>query len=309
MATLGYSSLFSSGLLAPEFETYSPSRPQTPDPSTPRSRTISIDDTTPTAPTQALPATPSSNNTLPSLVVRENVDVSMSPTIAERPRMRRRRSSLGLSASPVATIKCNTNSARVSASIHIQRQSLSMAGVGSPGRPRAGSVAETGVLLSRAAISIGTNDATVGNSLMGRLRSGSLGTILRFVEFPPHDRVGIRTWADALFNCNFSPRRMRKQATLPAPTSPPPSIPLPPLPPSCLPLPTLNLPPIPQTPRRPLSRRSQTADSIPLPLNTPTMPYTPSEKDRSVASLDMDVDPFEYSRPLDSPGRVRGGYF
>ncbi|KAI0346754.1 hypothetical protein BDW22DRAFT_456179 [Trametopsis cervina] len=273
MATLGYSSFFSSGLLATESDAAHGSRPHTPDPSTPRPKTTSLDDTTPTAATHTIPAAAqNAEDVLPILAQAIEINDSPSVQASERPRMRRRRSSLGLAASPVAPLKSNTAGARASISVHVQRQSMGITGMAST-RSRSGSIVDSGMPLSRAAMSIAMNDATSGNSIVGRLRSGSVGTALR-------------------------PRRLRKQATLPAPLPPPPTTSLPELPP----LPSYGLPAIPQTPRRPSARRTLTSDSIPLPIHTPTMHGS------SPIFHAMDID-YDYPRPLDTPGRVRGGYF
>lgn len=163
-----YSSFFSSGLLAPHPADGVPadaSRSTTPvaDPSTPRPVHKALDDTTPTSNNVAgLLSSASSNNVLPALTAQA----------ADRPRLRRRRSSLGVAASPVAAIKASTQGARSTASV---RQSLAVA---SPNRTRSGSVTES-VLVSRVAAMTVANDATKSTSLIGRLRSGSVGAALR----------------------------------------------------------------------------------------------------------------------------------
>ncbi|KAI0700699.1 hypothetical protein BC835DRAFT_1325929 [Cytidiella melzeri] len=258
MGTLGYSSFFASGLLAPDVDVLPSSRPHTPDPTTPRSRPSNLDDTTPTASTHTIPLLKQTVDTSLPVLAQAN-EVNNSPSSQERPRMRRRRSSLGLNASSVTPLKSST----------VQRQT--MMGAISPARSRSGSVVEAGLRLSRAAMTIVNNDATSGNSVMGRPRSGSVGTALR-------------------------PRRLRKQGTLPAPLPPPPELPLPDVP---TPRPHLTLE-RPQIPCRPSAWRSQTSDAFPLPMLTPTL-STPSE----------DFSPMDVERnyALETPGEVRGTYF
>ncbi|THG93754.1 hypothetical protein EW026_g7573 [Hermanssonia centrifuga] len=260
MATLGYSSFFSSGLLAADDQT------------TPRSSTIPLDDATPTAHEFTIP-----------------------PHTADRPRIRRRRSSLGISASPVSAIK---SSAR---SVHLQRQSLGL--FGTPGADNS--------LVSRVAVlSANTNnDATMGNSLMGRLRSGSLGAALKYVSsfhlLTPTDQIS-------------RPRRPRKNPSVPA-AAPAPIAPLPAVPPT---LSAVSAQPIP-VPRRPLNRRAQTADSLPSPLLTPTISmsraHTPAGQPMNspLASgavyIGMDGQHAyrntDYPSPLDTPASMRDEYF
>lgn len=178
MATLGYSNFFSSGLRGADDDVRYASRPHTPDPTTPRSNPVNLDDTTPTAATHAVPAaSQAEDEVLP--VLTQAIEISDNTNGQDRPRVRRRRSSLGLSASPVAPLKSNTPGSRASVTGVVQRQPLNLAGIVSPGRSRSGSVAEAGAMLSRAAMSIAGNDATSGNSIVGRLRSGSVGTALR----------------------------------------------------------------------------------------------------------------------------------
>ena len=165
MATF-YSSFFSSGLLAVDSEGVH--RPRTPDPTTPRAFAKSFtDDATPTASTFSSPVLTSSGDALPSLLAQtEAITIA-----SDRPRMRRRRSSLSLSSSPVAPLKGTPPLPR--AAVHLQRQSMPVAG-----RTRSGSVTES-ISFTRSAMSMASGDATKSNSLMGRLRSGSVGNALR----------------------------------------------------------------------------------------------------------------------------------
>ncbi|KAI0092804.1 hypothetical protein BDY19DRAFT_990484 [Irpex rosettiformis] len=268
MATLGYSSFFSSGLRSAEEDIRYGSRPITPDPTTPRPKHINLDETTPTAPTHTIPAaSQTADEVLPALT--QAIEISDSTNTQDRSRIRRRRSSLGLNASPVTVLKSNTPGSRASVTGVVQRQSISITSVVSPARSRSGSVVETGMLLSRAALSIASNDATSGNSIIGRMRSGSVGTALR-------------------------PRRLRKQGTIPAPLPPPPASPLPDVPMSRPDFSTQQA----QYARRPSIRRSHTSSaSVPLPMHTPTMSLPPHGFNLVGESA------------LETPGGVRGSYF
>ena len=185
-----YSSFFSSGLLAPGDEVALADRSQsttpTPahahDPTTPRPALSTLAEVT----EPVLIASASSNNVLPAL--------SSSPS-SDRPRLRRRRSSIGIAASPVAAIKSNTQGARSSATIQLQRQSLGHAppnmNLGS--RTRSGSLSETGLVSRVAVLTVSASvnataatdatQATKGTGIVGRLRSGSVGAALRCVVF------------------------------------------------------------------------------------------------------------------------------
>lgn len=189
MATLGYSSFFSSGLRGAEDDERLCTRSQSPDPTTPRAKPINLDDTTPTAPTHYVPAAAQvADETLP--VLPQNVEISDNTNTIDRPRMRRRRSSLGLNASPVTALKSNTAASRASvAGGVVQRQSTASNGVVAPVRSRSGSVVETGMLMSRAAMSVASNDATSGNSIVGRMRSGSVGAALRYADISSSPRI------------------------------------------------------------------------------------------------------------------------
>ncbi|GBE89385.1 hypothetical protein BKA93DRAFT_449211 [Sparassis latifolia] len=154
MATF-YSSFFSSGLLAPQ-----PHTPQPSSPSTPRQTYLNFDhEITPTA----LPGTnaPGPEPTLlPSISLTESA-----PTHDHGRRLRRRRSSLTASTSPLATIKSTT--AHRTAAASVQRQSLIA------GRSRSGSDASTFSMHSRG------ESVVEEMSVIRRLRSGSVGTALR----------------------------------------------------------------------------------------------------------------------------------
>ncbi|KAF8448760.1 hypothetical protein L210DRAFT_3523065 [Boletus edulis BED1] len=137
MAT--YSSFFSSGLLAPRVaRCTTPVLPSSPmavsaSPLDPVDRRLSL---TPTPPGQTSPC----------------AKVPTVPANAERHRMRRRRSSINIGASPMALIKSPVRNAGAA---------LQRTGLMSPTRHRAAS--------------IGINEAFENNSLFGRLRSGSVG--------------------------------------------------------------------------------------------------------------------------------------
>ncbi|EKM59657.1 uncharacterized protein PHACADRAFT_250293 [Phanerochaete carnosa HHB-10118-sp] len=281
-----YSSFFSSGLLNSDSHC-----PRTPEPTTPRAFATNFnEDTTPTASNFALPTSQSSNGTIPPLLAQAEATVAS----ADRPRMRRRRSSIGLSSSPVTPLK----GALPSRAAHIQRQSVPTGalGVASLARSRSGSVTEA-MTFARSTMSM---TSTSEASKAGRMRSGSVGNALR----------------------NNSRRR---KPTAPIPALPPPNAPLPALPQLHLPLSSLDLSNIPGTARRPGAKRAQTTDSIPLHVYTPSIPIpanpgrvAPSDMGGEVSSslsrslaynAEGAADTEDYPAPLDTPGEVRGEYF
>ncbi|KIP12804.1 hypothetical protein PHLGIDRAFT_123873 [Phlebiopsis gigantea 11061_1 CR5-6] len=278
MATF-YSSFFSSGLLAVDADGV-----HRPDQTTPRAfnRTF-VDDMTPTASSFSAPTVPAASDVIPSLLAQtEAITIS-----ADRPRVRRRRSSVGLSSSPVAPLKAAPPLPR--AAVHLQRQSMPT-GMMSPNRSRSGSISD----FHRSAMgmtSMASSDATNSTNLMGRLRSGSVGNSLRSVS-----------------------RRVRKPAAANAPAPPPPTAPLPAPPTLCLPPGGADLATLPRAPRRPLSRRVQTADGAPVVLHTPSIaiPKRGSTMEDSLPSSPL-VSSFNgeggYPTPLETPGEVRGEYF
>lgn len=103
-------------------------------------------------------------------------------------------------------------------------------------------------------------------------------------------------------------------------------MPLPAPPKLSLPPAAVNLSNVPQSARRPLAKRAQTSDSIPVLLNTPTIPIPISSAMRghrngsaasspivssfwSQSDLDTDMEDSDYPVPLDTPGEIRGEYF
>ena len=107
---------------------------------------------------------------------------------------------------------------------------------------------------------------------------------------------------------------MRKPANALAPP-PPPTAPLP-APPAFGPTNSSSLP---QTPRRPLSRRVHTADGIPITVHTPsiTIPGCVTTKEDCLPSSPL-VSSFtgywtgeaeDHATPIDTPGEIRGEYF
>lgn len=164
MATY-YSSFFSSGLMASNHITHDCKESYTP--STPRATPISLDDQDNDTTPVAHPAGPSA---LPAIITS-----LASPTSApERPRLRRRRSSITTSASPVSALK--STPART-ATASLQRLTLYTSAPGVRSRSRAGSVTDSFV----GRTSMTSNEATQANSLVGRMRSGSVGNALRSV--------------------------------------------------------------------------------------------------------------------------------
>ncbi|KAK7676652.1 hypothetical protein QCA50_020396 [Cerrena zonata] len=280
MATY-YSSFFSSGLLASANDPFA--HPQTPEANTPRSNTTPLpDETTPTAPSTTtsytLPSLPESNS---------NAQVSA-------PVLRRRRSSITLGASPVTSIKARGSAVSTAQKHHSLLNNASSQG-SLRSRARAGSLHES--MFSRVSVAA-PGDAAETKGLVGRLRSGSIGTALR-------------------------PRRHMRKPTMPAP--PPPTAPLPalpPLPPSL----TLTIPnanehtslTAPSTPRRTMTR-SITSDNFFIPIDTPPMsrtltPHSGAE-DIHMSSpriaLPAGVAPgFDYPSPIETPGEKNiAGYF
>ena len=161
MATY-YSAFFSSGLLASTNDPFA--RPQTPpDANTPRSNAAPLPDsqTTPTAPF-----------THPSLLDNHSIPSAQSATSSGAPVLRRRRSSITLGASPMTSIK-----SRGSAAVSSAQKHLSLSSQGSlRSRARAGSLHES--VFSRVSVTA-PGDVTETKGLVGRLRSGSIGTALR----------------------------------------------------------------------------------------------------------------------------------
>ncbi|KAG6330591.1 hypothetical protein ID866_8499 [Astraeus odoratus] len=132
-----YSAFFSSGLLAPCI-----ARPTTP---THRSSEGPI----PCSPADPVDRELSITPTPTSAATSYTKNISAVSAAGERPRMRRRRSSINIAASPMAAIKSPSRNAS---------SALQRSGIMSPTRSRAGSV----------------NEASENTSLFGRLRSGSL---------------------------------------------------------------------------------------------------------------------------------------
>ncbi|CCL99499.1 uncharacterized protein FIBRA_01517 [Fibroporia radiculosa] len=240
MATF-YSSFFSSGLASLPHE----HAPLSSSPSTPRQSQATLaesdvfapdPDTTPTANEFSSHRSPP-GDVLPSVPAERTNDT--------RPTLRRRRSSLSSATSPLSSIKTGT-------APRAARQSLFVA------RARSGSDA-SGHLRGE--------NATERNSLVGRMRSGSVG--------------------------GAAMRGLRRMSRKPAPPlpAPPPTAPLPAPPsrvngsvPSIFPLPSIATPQAPCTPpqRRPLARRAHTTDNTNLhgtllsPMRTPYL--TPDEE-------------------------------
>ncbi|EGN97040.1 hypothetical protein SERLA73DRAFT_185333 [Serpula lacrymans var. lacrymans S7.3] len=186
-----YSDFFSSGLLAPyQGIAGSPAPPSSPVP-LPSSPVDPIDrsmNLTPTPSSSVFPSSYDSNATSMSngiFTINTNSAVG-----TERPRLRKRRSSLTVGAGPMAHIKSPSRSAT---------SAFQRTGILSPSRSRSGSLNEGGDGMG---YSIGV--ANEGSSLVGRLRSGSLS-----------------------FGGALRSRRVLRKAT---PAAPPPTAPLPELP-------------------------------------------------------------------------------
>ncbi|KAI0744224.1 hypothetical protein C8Q80DRAFT_1272792 [Daedaleopsis nitida] len=238
MATF-YSSFFSSGLLAPQALTPRSTTPRPSSPTTPRAASSSLpDETTPTAPAtlpdRDHPHVGDDSQVLPT--------ISVAPSDDSRPRLRRRRSSLAGAGSPLTAMKTSApvRQAAASAQRSLRSRSGSDASILSTASGIATFVDHSGSPTARSSPKPG--------GIVGRLRSGSLGTALR-------------------------PRRGLRRSVPAIPAPPPPSAPLPALPNPGLtlsptsPRPSLQSPMTPLTPqsqRRPLARRTQTFDNYDL---------------------------------------------
>ncbi|EPT06183.1 hypothetical protein FOMPIDRAFT_1044644 [Fomitopsis schrenkii] len=263
MATF-YSSFFSSGLLAP----------------LPHEVAVSSSPTTPRASHAKLSGGDPFSlhvDTIPTahdvpLALRSANDVLPSRPRSDsqgsnRPGLRRRRSSLTVAASPINPMK-NTGVPRAA------RNSYATA------RARSGSESRS------------QENSMEGTTVIGRMRSGSVGgQLIRHA------------------------RRMSRKPAPPLP-APPPTAPLP-APPSHsdgdavtprpgtlpLPLPTISMTEPPTTPKRPLARRTQTADSASL-LGTPSSffsPATPAEE----AGMNFELSAGMPSSPVYNEPAVR----
>lgn len=285
MATF-YSSFFSSGLLAPLPHEVAVSS----SPTTPRASHAKLSggdpfslhvDTIPTAHDVPL-ALRSANDVLPS---RPRSDSQGS----NRPGLRRRRSSLTVAASPINPMK-NTGVPRAA------RNSYATA------RARSGSESRS------------QENSMEGTTVIGRMRSGSVGgQLIRSVFF----RFSTNTSSShqLIPPSHSHARRMSRKPAPPLP-APPPTAPLP-APPSHsdgdavtprpgtlpLPLPTISMTEPPTTPKRPLARRTQTADSASL-LGTPSSffsPATPAEE----AGMNFELSAGMPSSPVYNEPAVR----
>lgn len=310
MATF-YSSFFSSGLLAhhPSIKSV-PRSPEGPSPmTTPRAQHASLrpdnmdveneNDTTPTAHS----TTNTSNYSHPS-GGQTNSDLLPSITIgshppsnsSSQPRLRRRRSSLTIATSPVASFKSST--AVRSAAASIQRQTLLSA------RARSGSDASVlSTTTTSSADSIhGTSrhpseapkSGSGGSTFVGRLRSGSLGTALRSViHFKYLSALSITYVCtidtDIPQRTLHRPRRiLSRKSTNPPPALPPPRTPLPALPLISISASATKAPPT--TPRRrPLATRSLTVDNYNY-LSITSLSASGDKHDNIDSDLDSEFD-------------------
>ncbi|KAF5379444.1 hypothetical protein D9615_006566 [Tricholomella constricta] len=198
-----YSAFFSSGLLAPhhasfsgygqlnadsypDYDASSPATPSSPLPDSDieveRDREITP---TPDAPSRSMSSSSSNSSANPC-------------TTQAPPRLRRRRSSLTVGTSPMNSIRSPTRTA--GAALQLQMH------LPNPTRSRSGSLsASTSQTDMYGKVGKSSNVASEGTSLVGRMRSGSVGTVLR-------------------------PRRgVRRLASVPA-AAPPPTAPLPAIP-------------------------------------------------------------------------------
>ncbi|KAH9942485.1 uncharacterized protein BXZ73DRAFT_74736 [Epithele typhae] len=240
MATF-YSSFFSSGLMADE-PPHGSSR-------------LPASSATPRARTRSSLATGFSSATSSSGSVQDDPSVpSISvPPSDDRPRLRRRRSSLAGSSSPLATMKASGPVRNAAASV---QRNL---------RARSGSDAS---VMSQASRTLSTENspapipAPKPTGIIGRLRSGSVGTALR-------------------------PRRGLRRLVTNLPALPPPTSPLP------------EVPPLPELPgssaRRPFSRRTQTMGNYELVVPEGSSHPMPGGSCGQQSAMEVD-----YPSPVDS---------
>lgn len=199
--TTAYSAFFSSGLLAPHHDftsnmnpsmSYydvpiaSPARPSSPMPIPGDSEIeddtegMDVDNESRTRRTRKSatptpgPITSSISTSSSSSTTGSNTHVANAP----RPRLRRRKSSLTVASSPMNAIKSPARTA--GAALQLQRH------LASPVRSRSGSL-NLGAGMFGAEEGTG-NVASEGTSLIGRMRSGSVGAALRFVALSSQDR-------------------------------------------------------------------------------------------------------------------------
>ncbi len=131
-----------------------------------------------------------------------------------RPRLRKRRSSLSIGTS-INALKSPSRNASTALQIQIHLQS-------SPSRSRSGSLSSVmGTLVEN---EYQPNIASQGTSLVGRMRSGSVGTSLRYVSLTSTFFDAADMWFAV------RPRRPIRRTQAPAPSLPPPTTPLPELP-------------------------------------------------------------------------------
>ena len=193
---LTYSAFFSSGLLAPHrsynstndaaypyYDAPSPAAPSFPLPLDDDSD-IEIDRSiTPTGP----PATSNTNMMVTEIPAPSTTSAAAPPN---RPHLRKRRSSLTVATSPMNSIKSPTRTA--GAALQLQRHL-------SPSRARSGSLninlnasVVTGDLFGGAYGGLGVgNIASEGTSLVGRMRSGSVGGPRYVPTFLPYPHLSL----------------------------------------------------------------------------------------------------------------------
>lgn len=158
---------------------HSPARPLSPMP-LPDDSDIEIDTDTDTeqdrdvTPTRDMPHARSRSSTMSSINSSSSINANTKSTVSSsnQPRLRKRRSSLTVGTSPITAIRSPTRSAANAFNLQrlVPRKSISelFGNIGS-GMPSSG---------------FDNNTASQGTSLVGRLRSGSVGTaVMKFVFF------------------------------------------------------------------------------------------------------------------------------
>ncbi|KAG6812554.1 hypothetical protein H0H87_009723 [Tephrocybe sp. NHM501043] len=242
-----YSAFFSSGLLAPRHATHAYPYYDAPSPVLPSSPLYDSDAEL-DMDREITPTPESFQRSAPAVTTSPNTVV-----VASQPRLRKRRSSLTICTTPMNAIRSPSRNA--GAALQLQMH------LPNPSRSRSGSVSTTSSTGSEMYNRIGMdNVASESTSLVGRMRSGSVGAV-------------------------FRPRRgIRRLSSVPAPV-PPPTAPLPAVPmvlfshaqswfdaphtapiPSGFPKNSFLIPNNPE-PRAPLAERPS-SDSVPGPATT-----------------------------------------
>ena len=200
-----YSAFFSSGLLAPHHAYFTSSSPRTPTKQRAESYLSPMPTPSPARPSSPMPIPDDSDVELAFDMdvdqKEKDRDNDATPTQSQRgtltssshilpkqqhqqpqPRLRKRRSSITLAASPMNAIRSPARTA--GAALQLQRHLPPPPPGGLGARSRSGSLAQAGELgLDVVAGNDMRNVARESTSLLGRMRSGSVGGLLRYLSF------------------------------------------------------------------------------------------------------------------------------